>query len=329
MIPLWPKRQKAAPALTASPAQQQRLHDQLATLKLESLQQLMMLLRRQFQLTPIMAVEVEFYLLGDLSRSYPAALLATIDNTLRDAGIHAHPAEQERGTGQYEVALHPTENLPQLAVDVQMLPSLLKSALVNEGFDITFAPKPYADDFGSGTHWHIHLESERMARNVFTRSEEGRYSREMLWSVAGLLETLPEAMLCFAAKPEAYARFVQPKLNAPTHIGWGPNNRTAALRLPNKDLKHKHIEHRVAGADADPWMSILAILAGVAYGLEAQDFPIDAVYGDASDTQYALEPLPNFTTAVDLFKQSTALPRLMGEELCGEYLSRVVYPDAY
>lgn len=326
MIPLWLKRSKAA---VGSAPQLQRFHDQLADLKLESVHHLTALIREQFQLIPVMAVEVEFYLRGDLSRTYPAALLATMDNALRASSIKAHPAEQERGAGQYEVALQPTDNLPQLAVDVQALPEILKAALAAEGFELTFAPKPYAEDFGSGTHWHIHLESERLRRNVFSRSEEGRYSKEILWSVAGLLETLPEAMLCFAAKPEAYQRFTTPKLNAPTHIGWGPNNRTAALRLPNKELNDKHIEHRVAGADADPWMSIIAILAGVAHGLDTQDFPIDAVYGDASDDQYALETLPDFTTAIDLFKQSTVLPKYIGEELCGEYLSRVVYPDAY
>ncbi len=310
-------------------AKTHRLHDQLAELKLASVQQLQRHFEQKLHFIPVMAAEVEFYLLGNLAATHPATLLARMNAALKEAGIAAHPAEQERGTGQYEVALLPSDNLARLAAEVQALPMILGDALAAEGVKLSFASKPYPEDFGSGTHWHIHLESARLRRNVYTRSEEGRYSREMLWSVAGLLETLPEAMLCFAAHAQDYARFREPKRNAPTHISWGPNNRTAALRLPNKDLQHKHIEHRVAGADADAWMAMLAILAGVAAGLEAQDFPIDAVYGDASDDQYALEPLPDFETAIALFKQSTLLPKYIGETLCGEYLSRVVYPDAY
>lgn len=50
----------------------------------------------------------------------------------------------------------------------------------------------------------------------------------------------------------------------------GGNNRTTAIRIPTStiDSQTRHIEHRIPGADSDPYLVISAILAGVHYGLK-------------------------------------------------------------
>lgn len=305
-----------------------RFHDQLAVLKQASLTRILERLRREHFLFPVMAVELEFYLTGGVGNAYPQALLALIDNALRQAGISAHPAEEERGTHQYEVALQPLSDIAELAEKTQRLPAIIQQAVAKEGMTAHFGSKPFPQDFGNGLHWHLHLQN-RAGENIFSRAEEGSYSRELLWSLGGLLEMLPESMLFFAPQPEDYARFALPKMNAPTTVSWGGNNRSTALRLPNKPLNLKHIEHRVAGANADSWLCVLAILAGVAHGLEHQVYPGEAIHGDASDPQYDMEKLPDYREAIALFQQSTALAEYLGEELCGEFLRRVVYPDAF
>jgi glutamine synthetase len=305
-----------------------RFHHQLAGLKAEALSRLVAYLEREHRVFPVMAVEIEFYLQGGQGSAYPQMLLALLDDLCLREKIAAHPAEEERGKGQYEIALKPLVDLQKLAETAWKLPLFIEQAMHKEGMMANFSAKPLADDFGNGLHWHIHLQN-RAEKTLYWRSEEGSYSNELLWSLGGLLETMPEAMLLFAPFPQSYARFQRAKMNAPTTIAWGANNRTTALRLPNKPLDSKHMEHRVAGADADPWLCILAILAGVAFGLEHKTFPDDAVYGDASDKQYEKEPLPDYEEAIALFQQSTILPEYLGEELCGEFLRRVVYPDMY
>jgi glutamine synthetase len=52
---------------------------------------------------------------------------------------------------------------------------------------------------------------------------------------------------------------------APT---WGYENRYVALRIPNGEGAARRIEHRIAGADANPYLSLAAILAGILLGLE-------------------------------------------------------------
>lgn len=306
----------------------ERLHDQLAELKASALARLVEYLRREHDAVPVMAVELEFYLSGAKISTYPKAILATLDNVLQKAGIAAHPAEEERGQGQYEVALKPLADLSQLAQAVQQFPAVVSKSLHAEGYEADFSPKPHREDFGNGMHWHIHIETPH-GKNLFWRDENDQYSRELIWSLGGLLETLPEAMLLFAPNPASYARFQTPKMNAPTTLSWGANNRTTALRLPNKPLNCKHIEHRVAGGDADPWLCILGILTGIAYGLSGKFYPGEAIYGDASDPQYDCEALPDYHEAVRLFGQSAIMQKYLGEDLCAEVMRRAVYPDAF
>ena len=48
---------------------------------------------------------------------------------------------------------------------------------------------------------------------------------------------------------------------------WGINNRTVSIRIPAGAPETCHIEHRPAGADANPYLVMAAILAGMHYGI--------------------------------------------------------------
>ena len=48
--------------------------------------------------------------------------------------------------------------------------------------------------------------------------------------------------------------------NAPS---WGLDNRTVAVRVPTDSSDNVRLEHRVAGADANPYLMLAAILADV------------------------------------------------------------------
>ncbi len=105
-------------------------------------------------------------------------------------------------------------------------------------------------------------------------------SDALKYAIGGLLTALPESMKIFAPNAESYARFA-PGGNAPTTISWGANNRTVAVRLPDAPHDKKRIEHRVAGADADPHAVIAAILEGIHDGLTRHLDPGPQTYGDA------------------------------------------------
>ena len=79
------------------------------------------------------------------------------------------------------------------------------------------------------------------------------------------------------------------KFMAPTHICYGGNNRTVAIRIP--DSIPRRLEHRLPAASADPASVIYAILASIVKGLSDRiDTKIYAkIFGNAFDKQYGLQ----------------------------------------
>ena len=159
---------------------------------------------------------------------------------------------------------------------------------IGEQLKADFSAKPYADDYGSALHFHLHLE-DTGGHNVFTRNEVDKYSPALLHSLGGLLATLQKNLHIFS--PNDTSRFETHGLHSPTHLCWGPNNRSVALRLPDKPKDNKHIEHRAASADANIEACITAMLEGTLYGLQNQIDPGGPIHGNAWDAQYGLKPL--------------------------------------
>jgi glutamine synthetase len=251
-----------------------------------------------FGFKAVVATEIEFYLRG-LNASLPAAeVISLIESCAKEAGIRLACAEAERGPDQYEVSLPPSADIKRLAWDTERFRQAMCDTFAEQGIKADFSAKPMADAPGSGLHIHVHLE-DGQGRNIFFREGE-EFSPLLLHAIGGLLELMNPCMPIFAPRQESYARFTagpNPYLvcptatNVPTTVSWGTNNRTTAIRLPNKPMDNKHIEHRVAGSDADIAAVTAAVLAGVHYGLKVKCDPGAAVYGDAALPQYGLPKL--------------------------------------
>lgn len=230
-------------------------------------------LREEYSLTPVLATEIEFY------------LAAPPTDALWEAVRHEiaiEKYEREKGPQQWEVALS-MQRTPGMAAQ-----QLARCKEILAAFGADFSAKPFADAPGSGLHVHLHLEDAQGA-NVFYK-KDAIISDALKWSIGGLLATMREYMPVFAPTEASRARFV-PGGNAPTTLSWGANNRTVAIRLPDVGAPFRHIEHRVAGADAQPEAVIAAVLTGVHYGLTHRSDPGPQIYGDAALATYGLPPI--------------------------------------
>lgn len=205
------------------------------------------------------------------------------------SGVALEKHEPERGREQHEVALSPQRDAHEAVRQANAVKRILAEAAEAHGMQADFAAMPFTDRPGSGLHVHVHME-DRQGQNVFFKRDD-EISTPLQHAIGGLLATLPEAMVVFAPHESSYARF-QPGGTAPTTISWGANNRTVAIRLPDIGAPHRHIEHRVAGADAETGRVIAAVLAGMLCGLHEQSQPGAQIYGDASLAMYALAALP-------------------------------------
>lgn len=245
-------------------------------------------LQRDFHLRPVTASEIEFYLPGSESCGSLPEFWEDVRSLCNGAGIRIFNIEKEKGADQHEVALAPCNDPFKTARDTQALKILLASAGKPHGLTPDFSARPYSGQPGSGLHIHVHLADER-GHNVFYKDDE-RMNDALKFSIGGLLATMREHMSIFAPGEKSFARFT-PGGMAPTTISWGANNRTVAIRLPEAAHDNKRIEHRVAGADADPGQVIAAILGGIHYGLTNKCDPGTQIYGDASQEQYGLPKL--------------------------------------
>lgn len=238
--------------------------------------------------SPITASEIEFYLHGAeaIGNENMDNFWQEVQNKCQLFSLLLFKIEKERGREQFEIALAPSAPEKTIA-DTIGIKEIITNLSQKYDMKADFSAKPFADDYGSGLHIHIHLEDDK-GQNLFFKNDS-EMSESLAFSIAGLLANLKKDMPVFAPTENSKKRFV-PNYNAPTTISWGANNRTTALRLPDSG-NSKRIEHRVAGADSDIKKVIESIISGITYGIENKILPPPQVYGDASLDMYNLPKL--------------------------------------
>jgi glutamine synthetase len=243
-------------------------------------------------------VELEFY-------SKETFTASAVTSECRAAGITLLFLAKESGDGQYEACLPPYDDLPLLVEHITQLKQWLHGHI---GAD--FAAKPIAGQPGSSLHCHVSLH-DACGQNLFT---PGSIDTN-LWlqrALGGLCQTMAEAMIFFAPTEGCYRRY-QGIHHTPSHICWGVNNRTAALRIPEPEPQVRRIEHRVPSSIADPQAVLLAIIAGIVCGVRDDLRPPSRLYGNAFDPQYPLAALPlSLTESEAAYAAGRLLPPLLG-----------------
>jgi glutamine synthetase len=115
----------------------------------------------------------------------------------------------------------------------------------------------------------------------------------------------------------SYRRF-QPDMFAPVNRRWGVNNRSAGLRVPMGPGEARRIEHRVAGADANPYYALAAVLAGMHHGLAGKLDPGAPASGNVSREPDLALP-SGIDAALALLEKAQALAVYLGEETLALY----------
>jgi glutamine synthetase len=137
--------------------------------------------------------------------------------------------------------------------------------------------KPFADRAGSGLHLHVSC-NDAEGRNVFA-ADDPAGSALCRHAIGGLKRTMAESLLVFAPNANSYRRF-RSQSYAPTAVSWGVNNRSVSLRVPTGAPASRHVEHRIAGADANLYLAAATVLAGVELGLRERLDPGEPVTGN-------------------------------------------------
>ncbi|WGF89820.1 glutamine synthetase family protein [Marinivivus vitaminiproducens] len=292
-------------------------------------------------LTPCVALEYEFYLIQatvgpdgaplpplDPTTGRPQtethvfsldgleehrAFLEALENYARAQRLPLKGAVAEYAPGQYEVNLGHVADPLQAADHGFVFKRAVKAAARSAGLAASFMAKPFPDQSGNGLHLHVSL-LDAQGRNLFGRDEGEARLRH---AIGGLRATMAEAMLVFAPNANSYRRF-RNRSYVPMAPTWGYNNRTVALRIPRGPRDALRVEHRVAGADANPYLVLAAVLAGMHHGLTGRLDPGAPITGNAYDQIPASLPVA-WDRAIAAHEAAPILPGYLGERLWTVY----------
>lgn len=299
-------------------------------------------------LTPVTAIELEFYLLdaepGPDGRPRPArapdlggrqtttqvygmeelydfeAFLNDVEAACQAQDIPADTATSEYGPGQYEINLHHVADPVQACDHAFLLKRLIKGVARRHGMIASFMAKPFAEQAGCGLHIHASLV-DKDGKNAFAGPMDPEVGLPIgpaiRHAIGGLRDTMAEGMALFAPNANSYRRF-QIGSYAPINRAWGADNRTVSLRLPDAGENAVRIEHRAAGADANPYLVMAAVLAGIHHGLANQIDPGPAEKGDAYAKPQRGLPF-RWWQALDKFERGKIIPAYLGKEYCKTY----------
>ncbi len=290
-------------------------------------------------LTPVVATELEFYLVDDdagqvLPRAaripgtglrQEGAQYATLDDlqevdpflhelaeVCRAQNLPAGAALAEYAPGQFEVNLHHVADVALACDHAMLLKRAVKAVARKHGMAATFMAKPFAEYAGSGLHVHLSLLDDR-GQNVFAgQSRDGDFSDSLRHAIGGLLQAMSESMAILAPNANSYRR-LQPQLYVPMTPNWGINHRSVAVRVPLASGASSRFEYRVASADANPYLVMAAIVAGVHHGLSRRIEPGTPVReGEVLEEEEIT--LPRYwEAALTAFEKGALLPGYLGE----------------
>jgi glutamine synthetase len=244
-----------------------------------------------------------------------AAFLHDLRGALDAAGLDVLQLDHEDAHGQYEVNFAHDEALA--SADHLMLFKLAAHALAEaRGMVFSMMPKPFANQPGSGLHFHVSLWERG-------RPVEGAAKH----FIAGVLAHAPALAALAAPTVNSYKRLtVGESLSgttwAPASIAHGPNNRTALIRtLPGR------FEWRLPDASTNPYLATAALIAAGLDGVDRRLDPGPAV----TDDLFVMPQTEQRARGIGLLPQSLAealaaleadevVRGALGAELSAEFL---------
>ncbi|HEV2360068.1 MAG TPA: glutamine synthetase family protein [Acidimicrobiales bacterium] len=263
-------------------------------------------------LDPVNQYNVDYSIMGT-SRIEP--LLHRIRTSMSGAGMKVESAKGECNLGQHEIAFMYTEALAK-ADEHAIFKTGAKEIAAQEGCSLTFIAK-YDEREGNSCHVHFSLREDD-GTPLFAGGGPHGMSDTFQHFLAGQLAALRELTLFLAPNVNSYKRYV-PGSFAPTAVAWGRDNRTCAYRIVGHGPSLR-LECRVPGGDANPYLTIAALIAAGLHGVDNKLELEPELIGNAyvADKPHVPSTLRD---AAALFEGSAVAREAFGDEVVAHYLN--------
>jgi len=282
--------------------------------------------------------EIEFFLFKDSHSAVPVDAAGYFDLTPHEAGhdfrrqaitmlerlgISVEFSHHEVAPGQHEIDLRYADALTT-ADNIMTFRLVVKEVALTNGVYATFMPKPISEHPGSGMHTHLSLfEGDRNA--FYDPSDPFHLSKTAKAFIAGLLRHASEITAVCNQWVNSYKRLIAGG-EAPVHVTWGHNNRSALVRVPMyKPQKGNstRVEFRSPDSATNPYLAFALILAagmkGIEEGYELAPGAEDDIWA-LSDTERKAMGYERLPTSL-----SDAIRVMEGSELVAETLGEHVF----
>ncbi|CAH0529826.1 glutamine synthetase family protein [Vibrio hippocampi] len=221
----------------------------------------------------------------------------------------------ESGAAQMEINFDHGDAL-ELADQAFLFKRTVRETALRHDVYATFMAKPMQHEPGSSMHIHQSM-LDREGKNIFSNAD-GSNSQALLHYIGGLQTFAPASIAFMAPNVNSYRRLIFGEC-APGNLEWGEDNRTVGIRVPASDAKARRVENRYAGADVNPYLAMAVSLACGYLGLVNEIEPRDKVTTDISGSPYSLPH--TLEEALSILEQCVELREILGERFVSAYVS--------
>jgi glutamine synthetase len=236
----------------------------------------------------------------------------------------------ELGPGQQELSIRHAPAL-QAADNQITYRQTVRAVAARHDLMATFAPKPFADQAGSGAHIHISAWNHDHTTNLFADPNYSHGLSELAHHfIGGVLKHLP-ALLALTTPTVNSFRRLQPHFWSSAYTAWGIENREAAVRVPTRfwghEIESTNIELKPCDPSCNPNLALGAFIAAGLSGIQGAfqvGAPADTDPGSWSDEERAERGIQRYPTtlsaALNALEIDPTLCDALGAPLAHEYL---------
>lgn len=260
-----------------------------------------------------------------------APVMLEIVEALLAQGVQPEQYYAELGPGQQELPVRFADALR--AADNQLtVRETARGVALRHGLLASFAPKPFPDQAGNGSHIHFSLWRVADGQNAFYDPHDRHgLSPTAYRFIGGILAHLPALVALTAPSVNSYRR-LQPRFWSSAYTAWGPDNREAAVRVPSRrrglEMESTNLELKPCDPSCNPYLALGGLLAAGLDGLRRELDPGEPALVDPDTlppeerARRGIRRLPtSLEEALGELERDAVLMEALGPVLGREYLA--------
>ena len=287
---------------------------------------------RQLGYEPVMGMESEFYLLDaethkqlfsgyQIFNSVRNTWVPTIErivSEMRDFGVDIITANCEYAGSQWEINYAPAAGMagPDRAYSFK---NGVKEIARKDGLLASFMSKPFADSAGCGAHTHMSLVRIDGGQNAMSENgAEAGLSRVGRQFIAGQLRHAPSIYALLAPTLNCFKRRRRHTFS-PTNVSWGPEDRSAFVRVKGGTAESRHIENRAPSGLSNPYLVSAALLASGLLGITDKLELEPPAHPPAEEDESKTKLPTTLEESLHLLEQDEKITEMLGSEFIKAY----------